>query len=196
MLAYFDGLGGPVEEPMPEQEVVAMLEHRMNNAASELCHRGMTKACREMVEHETLTCSLDASIGQCIEDVSADRRARGIDPAPLVYAWERVQQVCREGDADACALVPGHELSPQALCNAGDYLSCAELGARGDTHAGKIACESGIGTSCMPPRAGDGTAVAVVDAVKQLHGRCDTHGDAEACRVLAALRSPPPCPSK
>ena len=85
----------------------------MNKAASQLCRRGLVKACQEMVAHETLTCRLQASVRSCIADVSADRRARDIDPAPLVYASERVQQACRDGDAEACTLVPGHELSAQ-----------------------------------------------------------------------------------
>lgn len=192
-MAYDEGIGAPFEEPETEQELATKLEARMNNAASQLCRRGMVKACNEMVEHETFACRLESPPRNCIADVTADRRARGIDPAPLAYAWERVQQACHDGDADACALVPGHELSAKDLCNAGDYGSCAELATRGDTQAGKIACEAGVGTSCTPPRAGEGTVAAVIDAVKQLDIRCEADRDTEACRQLAALRSPPAC---
>lgn len=190
MSAYFDGLGMSFEEPPREAEVTARLAHHMTNTASKLCRGGMTKACIDMVQHETYGCEHD-----CIETVSAERRARGIDPAPLQFAWERVNDACRDGDADACDLIPGRELPPRALCEAGDYRRCAELAAHGDAYAGKIACDDGVGTSCVPPRSGPATAVTVVDAVKDLRKRCDAHEEA-ACTTLNALRTPPACAAK
>ena len=193
MFAYVDGTGA-FDEPVPPEVRHARLERRMDNAASKQCRRGIARACRIMVENETWYCREHMPGTDCVAEVSAARRAERIDPAPLDFAWKQVQASCSAGDADACALIPGRAILPRVLCDAGDYVRCAELGEHGDAHAAELACKAGIGARCTPPGPASGTAGAVVDTVKRLAGDCDTRHDATACKTLAAMRSPSACP--
>lgn len=188
-LAYFGGLS-PTEGKVDEAAATAQLERQMTNSASTLCKGGMIDACKSMVEHELSPC-LDRA--DCITTVSEARRARKIDPAPLMFAWERVQQACGAGDADACELVPGKHIAPKSLCDAGDFVRCAELGKKGDASAAKVACDAGLGASCVPPRDAGGTAESVVTELQHLRERCLEKHEPDACDAFKAIGSPPAC---
>lgn len=110
-----------------------------------------------------------------------------VDPTPTKRVWSKVEAACSEGDADACRLVPGREIDPRVLCEAGDFGTCERLAEIGDAHAAAVGCTGGLGELCNPPQDTPHHGIAPI-----LRTACED-GSKEACDAIEKA-TPPRCP--
>jgi ABC-type phosphate transport system substrate-binding protein len=119
--------------------------------ATSACNAGVLRGCAQLI----------ADVAACAPN-NAARCTRALE-----LAWQagdkhaeqtalaHVRDECDRGDADACALLPGHELAPAELCAAHDYTACAAAACAGDANAGAIAKAHRADANCAELAARD-----------------------------------------
>jgi hypothetical protein len=193
----FDLLDDPYVHAIPDPPEVVVQHHRDSIAAElelgagAMCRRGLDKACRSVIAYAVRLCDGRMGAG-CVATASKRLRSWGIDPAPLAYAWTAVQRACDRGDADACALVPGHAVALSEVCDAGDYLACAELAAKGDDHAAAVGCAAGLTGLCTPRGPLAGAVQYVIDQARAL-AACTPGDTAGNCAIVEDWRAHATC---
>jgi hypothetical protein len=92
-----------------------------------------------------------------------------------------LHRACDDHDADACSHLPGREISPTELCDAGDYELCERLG---DAHAKEVACKGGISEGCAPK---DHVRPSAVRDLLPIVANLCRDGSVDACKMQDTL---------
>jgi TPR repeat protein len=127
-------------------------EHKRAEKTLALCGRGSLTLCIGLVSELYFPCMEAALTGAACEDaVKAD-----IDAAQR-SAIATVRAACDDGDAFACAALPGRAIAAGELCRAGAYAQCL-LFTADDVGAGEHGCAAGDRRAC------DAAGIALRDA--------------------------------
>lgn len=143
---------------------------RLNKAGVRPCEGADAAACR-------------AAAPRVLEEVRAEH-------AWAENAVARVTVACDNGDADACAVLPGRAIPDASLCAAHDFQACDRLAKDGDAQARRHACEVGLTSWCDPP-VDRATTLFPTFAVECLEH--DSPVEREECRSETYAKRVPRC---
>lgn len=112
------------------------------------CLHGEGRACGSLLASRMALCRAETP-DACVDAAAREYEAAKLGSAkPLRDAWAKTRALCTDGDVDACAQVPGHEVPRATLCAAGDYPSC---NSSDDPALRKRGCDAGHRELCEPP---------------------------------------------
>src|SRR5439155_21250160 len=92
-------------------------------------------------------CGYEPAAAECVGELVASWKKEEYEH-DRVDALARVTALCDAGDADACSVLPGHEIAYRTLCDAHDYNACAAAACLGDDAADRLAKAHGANANC------------------------------------------------